>query len=47
MGVGLLISVAGPFSLDKSLGITLADLRRTIATEGIDDDNLIAPNETL
>jgi hypothetical protein len=47
MGEGLLIAVARPLTLDKSVSIEPANIRCSIRTVGIHHDDLGAPSETL
>jgi len=47
MGEGLLIAIAGPGPLNDPLSILPADFNRSICTEGVDDDDLIAPAQAL
>jgi hypothetical protein len=44
---GFLISITGPFPLDKPIRVAAANLRRSIRAERVDHHDLIAPAQTL
>jgi hypothetical protein len=43
----LLITIAGPVSLNDNIGKTATDLHRSIAAIRVDNDDLIAPLEAV
>src|ERR1041384_2220935 len=47
MSEGLLIAITRPLTLNESVGIEPANIRRSIRTIGIHHDDLGAPSETL